>query len=267
MDWEKVDRYVKSLIKEAGHKIRVSFFEQIHIDSKSNANDLVTNIDREIEQFFIRHIQSKFPDHLILGEEGFGDDIESLNGIVWIVDPIDGTMNFVHQKRNFAISLGIFQDGVGVLGYIYDVIRDELYSAKKGGGAYVNDERLPALKPVAIQEAIIGINARWMAPNRYIEHEKMLGLVLDCRGTRSYGSAALEIAYVSAGKLDAYISMRLSPWDIAGGIVIAQEVGAILTNLKGEAPHLLGTGSFIVAKPGLHQELLKNYIELKKVLP
>lgn len=240
MDWGLIDRYAKSLIKEAGHKIRLSFFDQIHIDSKSNANDLVTNIDKEIEQFFIKQIQTSFPGHKILGEEGFGDEINSLNGTIWIVDPIDGTMNFVHQKRNFAISLGIYQDGVGILGYIYDVIRDELYSAKKGEGAYVNDERLPKLEEDSIQEAIIGINARWVAPNRYIDHEKLLGLIQHCRGTRSYGSAALELAYVSSGKLSAYVSMRLSPWDIAGGKVIAQEVGAVATNLEGEPPSLLG---------------------------
>ena len=95
------------MIKEAGHKIRISFFNHIHIDSKSDANDLVTNIDREIEQFFISRIQRDFPTHKILGEEGFGDEVDSLDGVTWILDPIDGTMNFIHQKRNFAISLGI----------------------------------------------------------------------------------------------------------------------------------------------------------------
>ncbi|AOV08390.1 inositol monophosphatase family protein [Sporosarcina ureilytica] len=264
MDWGLIDRYAKSLIKEAGHKIRLSFFDHIHIDSKSNANDLVTNIDREIEQFFIEQIQTSFPGHKILGEEGFGDEIKSLNGTIWIVDPIDGTMNFVHQKRNFAISLGIYQDGVGILGYIYDVLRDELYTAKRGEGAYVNDERLPKLGVASIEESIIGINARWVVPNRYIDHEKLLGLIQDCRGTRSYGSAALELAYVSSGKLGAYVSMRLSPWDIAGGMVIAQEVGAISTNLEGETPSLLGPEPFIVARAGLHDELLMKYIQRKR---
>lgn len=264
MNWELIDRYAKSLIKEAAHKIRVSFFNQIHIDSKSNANDLVTNIDKEIEQFFISRIKQDFPDHQILGEEGFGDEVETLAGVTWILDPIDGTMNFVHQKRNFAISLGIYVDGVGILGYIYDVVRDDFYSAQKGNGAYLNDERLPHLGTVPVNEAVIGLNARWVAPNRYLDNEKMIGLVLECRGTRSYGSAAIELAYVASGRLDAYISMRLAPWDIAGGFVIAQEVGAIATNLKGDSPQLLGPDSFIVACPGLHKEIIGNYIRLKK---
>ena len=263
MNWEVIDRYAKSLIKEAGHQIRNSFFEQIHIDTKADANDLVTNIDRKIEQFFISRIKSDFPDHKILGEEGFGDDINSLSGVIWMLDPIDGTMNFVHQKRNFAISLGIYQDGIGVLGYIYDIVHDELYNAKKGEGAYINDERLPQLEATTLSEAVIGVNARWIAPNRHIDHEKIIGLVLDCRGTRSYGSAAMELAYVASGRLDAYISMRLSPWDIAGGTVIAQEVGAVATNLYGKPSSFLGQDSFIVARPGLHHDILKDYIRLK----
>ncbi|MBE1553604.1 inositol monophosphatase family protein [Sporosarcina limicola] len=258
-----IDRYAKSLIKEAGHKIRVSFFNTIEIDSKADANDLVTNIDREVEQFFISRIKRDFPEHRILGEEGFGDDIQALDGIIWMLDPIDGTMNFIHQKRNFAISLGIYVDGVGMLGYIYDVMLDDLYHATKGEGAYFNDERLPKLEITPLTDAIIGINASWVAPNRYINNEKIIELIRRCRGTRSYGSAAMELAYVSSGRLDAYMSMRLSPWDIAGGIIIAQEVGAVATNMKGETPGLLGQDTFIVARPGLHKDILTNYIRLK----
>src|SRR3954468_3507139 len=105
MKWGVIDRFAKSLIKEAGHKIRVSFFNQIDIETKSSVNDLVTNIDKEIEQFFISRIKRDFPDHKILGEEGFGDVVQTLDGVVWMLDPIDGTMNFIHQRRNFAISL------------------------------------------------------------------------------------------------------------------------------------------------------------------
>lgn len=263
LNWGYIDRYAKSLIKEAGHKIRVSFFNQIHIDSKTSANDLVTNIDREIEQFFISRIQTDFPDHKILGEEGMGDDVRSLDGVTWILDPIDGTMNFIHQKRNFAISLGIYADGVGILGYIYDVVNDDFYNAKKDEGAYYNDERLPKLEITPLREAIIGVNARWMAPNRFIDHEKLIGLVMECRGTRSYGSAAIELAYVATGRIDCYMSMRLSPWDVAGGMVIAQEVGAVATNLNGEKMKLIGQDSFIVTRPGLHNDILTNYIRLK----
>ena len=263
MNWGMIDKYAKSLIKEAGHIIRNSFFKTIDVDTKADANDLVTNIDRDIERFFISRIQCDFPEHKVLGEEGFGDDVQSLDGVIWLLDPIDGTMNFVHQKRNFAISLGIYLDGIGMLGYIYDVMNDELYHAEKGEGAYFNDEKLPMLEITPLSEAIIGVNASWVAPNRRIENGPIADMVHKCRGTRSYGSAAMELAYVSSGRIDAYLSLRLSPWDIAGGMVIAEEVGAIATNLEGEKPDLLGQDTFIVARPGLHSEILRNHIKLK----
>ena len=109
MDLHAMDKYIKSMIKEAGHKIRNSFLSDISIESKSDANDLVTNIDKEIEQFFISNINRDFPEHRIFGEEGFGDDIRDHHGVIWLLDPIDGTMNFLHQKRNFAISLGMYE--------------------------------------------------------------------------------------------------------------------------------------------------------------
>lgn len=264
MDWGAIDRYAKSLIKEAGHLIRISFAGKIQIETKANANDLVTDIDQEVERFFISRIRRDFPGHRILGEEGFGDDVQSGEGVVWILDPIDGTMNFIHQRRNFAISLGIFAEGIGMLGYIYDVMADDFYHAFKDEGAYRNDERLPVLEPVEVSKAVIGVNASWVAPNRYIDHEAVGRLVADCRGTRSYGSAAIELAHVVTGRLDAYVSMRLAPWDVAGGAVIAKEVGAITTNLKGEQLDMLSKDTFIAARPGLHPAILEHYIHLKQ---
>ena len=263
MDLQKLDRYAKNLLKEAGNKIRSSFSSELSVETKADANDLVTNIDKEIEQFFIHSIKNNYPDHLILGEEGFGDELKTLDGTIWMLDPIDGTMNFIHQKRNFAISLGIFHEGEGILGYIYDVVLDELYSAQKGYGAYLNDERIPLLEKTTIKEAVIGMNASWVVPNDYIEHDGMVQLVKNVRGIRSYGSAALELAYVSTGRIDAYMSMRLSPWDVAGGMIIAREVGAISTNLNGENLKLLGQDTFIVARESLHDQIIKNYIRLK----
>lgn len=259
MDLNEMDKFAKSMVKEAGHKIRQSFFNTIEIDTKSNINDLVTNIDKEIELFMIKKIQQQYPNHRILGEEGFGDQIDSLQGVVWIVDPIDGTLNFVHQQRNFAISVGVYVDGVGLLGYIYDVVRDELFSAEKGNGAYVNDERLPMISNCSVQKAVIGMNARWLATNRFNLQTSLFHMVADCRSTRSYGSAALEIAYVAAGKLNGYVSFNLSPWDIAGGAIIAQEVGAIASTINGEAANYLTADTFFIANKQLHAQLLQEY--------
>ncbi|MEK4424287.1 inositol monophosphatase family protein [Solibacillus sp. FSL K6-1523] len=263
MDVKHVDQFAKKILLEAGKRIRAAFTYDIEIETKSNANDLVTNIDRETELFFIEQIKSFNSAHRILGEEGMGEKVNSLEGVVWIIDPIDGTMNFVKQHRHFMISIGIFVDGVGVLGYIYDVMREDLFYAIAGEGAWYNDSPLRKLQPLNINEAVIGINANWVTPNSKINHEKIIDLVRTVRGTRSYGSAAMEIAFVVSGKLDAYISMRLAPWDIGGGTIIAKEVGAIATNFNGDDFDYLTTDTFLIANPCIHQLILDQYIEEK----
>lgn len=263
MDLKRIDAFAKQTIIEAGKRIRAAFSYDIEIETKSNKNDLVTNIDREIELFFIEEIHKFDATHKIVGEEGMGERPSTLDGIVWIIDPIDGTMNFVKQHRHFFISVGLFVDGVGKLGYIFDVMREDFFYAIEGEGAWYNDSPMRKLQPLSIEEAVIGINASWVTPNPKIHHEKLIELIRTVRGTRSYGSAAMEIAFVVSGKLDAYISMRLAPWDIGAGIVIAKEVGAIATNLQGEPVSLLDTDTFIIANPSIHQQLLDHYIETK----
>jgi myo-inositol-1(or 4)-monophosphatase len=261
MDWENIDLHAKQWVMEAGDKIRNSFNKTLNIQTKSNPNDLVTNIDKEIEQFFINKIRKVFPNHRILGEEGFGDEIGHLDGVVWIIDPIDGTMNFIHQQRNFAISLGVYENGIGKIGIIYDVAHDELYHAIKSKGAFMNDTQLPPLSKRSVKESIIALNATWVMENHRIDHNLLIPLVREARGTRSYGTAALEMVFVATGRVDAYISMRLSPWDIAAGAVILDELGGVVTNLRGEKLNFLSQDSLLVAKPGLHQTILKDYLK------
>lgn len=262
MNLQKINEFAINTILQAGRQIRESFSKELIIETKANANDLVTNIDRKIEQYFVEKIKELDPSHKILGEEGMGDRIATLDGPLWIIDPIDGTMNFIKQGRHFMITVGFFVDGVGKLGYLYDVMRDELISAIQGEGAFLNRQPLKKLNPLTIEEAIIGINSSWVIPNGKINHEKLVKLIKTVRGTRSYGSAAMEIALVVTGKLDAYLSMRLAPWDIAGGLVIANEVGAVATNLKGQPFNLLSQDTFLIANPSIHQVLLDQYIEL-----
>ena len=263
VDLKRIDAFAKQTILEAGKRIRAAYSYDLEVETKSNKNDLVTNIDRETEVFFIEQIHKFDPSHKIVGEEGMGERPDTLDGAVWIIDPIDGTMNFVKQHRHFFISVGFYVDGVGKLGYIFDVMREDMFYAIEGVGAWYNDSPMRKLQPIAIDEAVIGINASWVTPNPKIHHEKLIQLIRTVRGTRSYGSAAMEIAFVVSGKLDAYISMRLAPWDIGAGVIIAKEVGATVTNLQGEACNLLDTDTFIIANPYIHQQLLDEYIETK----
>lgn len=261
MNWDSLYSDAMRWVKEAGEKIRDSFDKTLNIQTKSNPNDLVTNMDREIEQFFISKIRQAYPGHKIMGEEGFGDRLESLEGIVWIIDPIDGTMNFIHQQRNFAISLGVFDQGIGKIGIIYDVAHDEFYHAMRGDGVFSNGKAIPALTEKPVKESIIAMNASLVIQNPRFDHQLFVPIVRDARGTRSYGTAALELVYVATGRVDAYLSLRLMPWDFAAGAVIVEELGGVVTNLKGEKLSFLSRDSLLVAKPGLHQVILSNYLK------
>jgi myo-inositol-1(or 4)-monophosphatase len=261
MDWEHIDLLAKQWVMEAGDKIRDSFTKTLNIQTKSNPNDLVTNIDKEIEQFFINKIRNTFHNHRIFGEEGVGDEVSNLDGIVWIIDPVDGTMNFIHQQRNFAISLAVYENGIGKIGLIYDVAHGELYHAIKCKGAFMNDAPLPRLSKSSVKEAIIALNATWVMENHRIDHNLLIPLVKEARGTRSYGTAALEMVFVATGRVDAYISMRLSPWDVAAGAIIIEELGGVVTNLRGENLDFLSKDSLLAAKPGLHETIINDYLK------
>jgi myo-inositol-1(or 4)-monophosphatase len=244
--------------------IRESFKDQLTIETKSNADDLVTNMDREVEEFLIGKIRQHYPEHQILGEEGSGDDVQSLDGTVWIIDPIDGTMNFVHQQTNFAISIAVYENGIGKVGVIYSVVNDEMFYAVKGKGAYMNELSLPSLKRVELEKSIIGINATWLTTNRRIDPAILIPVVDRCRGTRSYGSAAIELAFVAAGRLDTYLTMRLSPWDFAAGKVLIEEVGGTITNLDGEDLSLLDRNSVFAGERHLHQHILEEHLSKRE---
>ena len=206
---------------------------------------------------------SNYPEHKILGEEGSGDDVQSMDGTVWIIDPIDGTMNFVHQQTNFAISIGVYHEGIGKVGIIYSVVNDEMFHAIAGNGAYLNNSPLPKLSDVSLEKSIIAINATWITNNKRIDPSLLVPIVDTCRGTRSYGSAAIELAFVAAGRLDAYITMRLCPWDFAAGKVLIEEVGGTITNLDGEPVNMLEKNSIFAGGSSLHQYILQEYLTHK----
>lgn len=258
---DDIFEHAKKWVLEAGNIIRQKINDPLDIDTKSNPNDLVTTMDKETEKFFVEKIKSTYPGHLLLSEEGFGDEIPSLKGTIWIIDPIDGTMNFVQQKRNFAISVGIFQDGIGEIGLIYNVMEDILYYAKRGEGAFKNGTALPSLKKgLVLEESVIGLNHLWLCENRLVDEKVMQDLVKTARGSRTYGSAALEFAFVAEGVLEGYLTMSLSPWDVAAGMVMVNEVGGVTTTIDGKAIDMLKRNSVFVGHPDVHKRIIDDFI-------
>ncbi|MBM5719292.1 inositol monophosphatase family protein [Listeria ivanovii] len=256
MDNEKIDYLARLWIMEAAAKIKKSFKETLDIDIKSGRNDLVTNMDKETESFFAGQIKEHFPEHRLFGEEGIADSITDLNGVVWILDPIDGTLNFVEQQRDFAISLAIYEDGSGKLAYIYDVVRDELYFGEKGKGATVNGRPIQKIDPNReLQDALLIAN---LSVTR--KFPTMWEAVKVSRGLRLHGAASLEYMDVATGRAGAYLSANLAPWDIAAGKIIVEELGGIVTRMDGEKINMLEKGTSMVATPKIHQTLLDNYL-------
>src|SRR5690625_1997722 len=186
----------RSWVLQAGKLIRDRMDDPLTVSIKSNPKDLVTELDKEIEYFFATNIKRFYPDHLLLGEEGYGDTTINKKKTVWIVDPIDGTMNFIHQKQNFAIAIGIYNRGIGEIGYIYDVMNNMLYSALRNNGAYRNNIKLPPLShnKLLLKESMVSFSHRWLIKNKFINEKIMQQLVHDVRGVRAYGSAALGFA-------------------------------------------------------------------------
>ncbi|TFJ94521.1 inositol monophosphatase family protein [Lentibacillus salicampi] len=258
---EKLYQQAKEWVVEAGTTIREKINDPLTISTKSDRNDLVTTMDKDTEYFFMTNIKRTYPDHFIISEEGYGDELQSLGGTVWIIDPIDGTMNFVHQKRNFAISVGIYQDGIGEIGLIYDVMADELYSAKRGEGAFKNNMALsPLPEQKSLYDSILGLNHFWLCENRLVEEKVIQELVRTVRGSRTFGSAALEFAYVAEGIMDGYMTMGLAPWDIAAGIVIVNETRGRTTDAFGGSLNLLQKSSVLTCNPAIQEQIVNEYM-------
>ncbi len=255
-------RNAREWIMEAGENLRQSIKTNIRVMYKTSIKNLVTDKDREIEQFFIERIRQKYPGHQILAEEGvYKEEIKNpYKEWVWIIDPIDGTTNFVHQKCNFCVSVALYYQGKPQLGLVYDPVVDELFYAIKGHGAYLNDQPLDKLEQRPIEEAVIGINSLWLTPNRYFDYRPLQALVGAVRGSRSLGSAALELSYVASGRLDAYFALSLSPWDFGAGVFIAQEAGALASTITNQPIPIFEKTSIFIARPGLHQSIVDQFL-------
>lgn len=260
MNWNDVYETAKEIAIDAGELIKVRMSETVSVDSKKDANDLVTNVDREVESFIIERVLTKYPEHQILGEEGMSKSALESGKITWIIDPIDGTVNFVHSRRNFAILMSVYHEEVGMVAITYDVMNGEMFHALKGNGAYLDNNLLPKLNEVPICESVIGINPTPKFKIDFASNEAYDEFIGAVRATRSFGSAGLQMAYVAAGILDAYVKRKLCPWDFAAGKILINEVGGQVVDLAGNEVSISGDSSIVAAKPGFYDEFSEKYL-------
>ncbi len=227
--------------------------EQIKVSAKRD-KDFVTEVDKAAEEAIIGVLHEAYPDHAILAEEsGASGDSEH----VWIIDPLDGTTNFIHGFPQYAISIAQAHKGVLQHAVIYDPNRNELFTASKGAGAYLNERRIRVSKRTKLNEVLIGTGF----PFRYFEHvDAYLGIFRDMMhktaGVRRPGAAALDLAWVAAGRIDGFWELGLSPWDMAAGALLITEAGGLVGDLSGEQNYL-ETGNIVGGNPKVFAQLLQ----------
>ena len=259
---EALHQQICEWMEEAASLLRASLVDTLQVDEKTNASDLVTEMDRAIERLFIEKINTHYPSHRVIGEEGQAEVITDLSGIVWVIDPIDGTLNFVKQKNNFGILVGIFQDGQPLAGYIYDVMHHDLYVGRVGIGLTLNGEPFTPLPIESLQSSLAVGNVAMFTLNR-CNSQRLLEQVL---GVRAHGSAALEIIEVIRGQAAVYLCFALSPWDFAAGWAICEAMGFKATQPDGSPLSILQKSPVIFAHPIVHDEVVQLLSEKKETL-
>lgn len=243
--------------RRAGDMIARAFDERdgIKVQQKSD-RDYVTEVDQKAEAIIIREISQHYPDHGIVAEES-GKRVNPDASIQWYVDPLDGTTNFIHGYPHFAISIAAWKDGKPLLAVVHDPIRDETFEAKNGGGAFVNRRRLRVTSEKRLGHALFASGLPSYQRDTIDLYQKRMDVCMRrMDGYRRGGSAALDLAYVAAGRLDSYWEAGLKSWDIAAGYLLVQEAGGMATGLDG-ATIDLEKGDILATNSHLHPRMVK----------
>ncbi len=222
--------------------------------SEKQANDYVSEVDRAAEATIIEVIRRAYPQHAILAEES-GE--HQGNDFLWIIDPLDGTTNYLHGFPQFSISIALQHRGQLLSAAVYDPLRDEMFSASRGNGALLNDRRLRVSDQKTLKGALIGTGIPFRDQRYLREYLDMLAaMVRDTAGIRRPGSAALDFSYVAAGRLDGFWELGLSAWDFAAGALLVREAGGAVSDIRGGDRHL-ESGNVIVGNIKVQQAMVK----------
>jgi myo-inositol-1(or 4)-monophosphatase len=237
----------------AGKYQRYRFSSTFDIDMKGDKN-LVTEVDKESERLIVEHLLSHFPTHNIVAEEG--EYPQRTSPFRWIIDPLDGTTNYAHGFPWFCSSIGLEHEGELVVGVIYNPIYDELFTAAKAGGAFLNGRRLAVSSRSPLHNSLLGTGFPYdCASDPANNFANFIAFQKAARGIRRAGAAALDLAYVAAGRLDGFWELKLKPWDVAAGVLLVREACGSVTTFDGSAYDIFNDR--IVASNGLvHDEMV-----------
>jgi len=251
--YEKALEVAIQAAKEAGALLRAGLHAQKGASCKSHRHDPVTLFDRRAEGTILARIEEAFPDHGFLSEEGTAKKRRS--PYCWVIDPLDGTNNFLRNYPQFAISVALQHEQTSVVGCIYDPLREELFTAIRSSGAFLNGERMQVSSQASLDGALLGAGFSSRPQRAMITHATLKLLIPRARAIRAAGSACLDLAYVAAGRLDATWYISLSSWDVAAGILLIEEAGGRVSDLAGN-PLIDPETGILATNRRIHNDML-----------
>jgi len=247
------------IAREAGALLANYFERRVGFELKGDF-DLVTEADRASEKLVVERLRSHFPSHSIVAEEGGGH--EGSSEYCWYVDPLDGTTNFAHSYPMFNITLGLERAGEMIAGVIYDPLRHELFSAELGAGAYLNHRRIRVSNCLRLEDSLASTGfpsrKRHLNINIHFYHQ----MAMASHGVRRSGSAALDLAYVACGRLDAFWEFGLKPWDMAAGSLLVREAGGAVSDMRGGAHNVSSSPDLLADNQTIHGQILSLFGEV-----
>ena len=257
---EEMDRILEVARKaaEIGGEILLQAFGKLHQKqiALKGVGDYVTEIDRESERAIIDIIKEKFPDHVIHAEESGKENRES--SYRWLIDPLDGTANYVQGIPIFGISIALMKENETLMGLVSYPERDEMFWALKGGGAFLNGREIHVSAKSDMSRVMLASGFPWRSKN-YLDSylASFKELFRSVAGVRRMGSAAIDLAYTACGRFDGFWEMKLKPWDISAGILLVEEAGGVVTDFKGEKGYA-ESGNVVAGNPFVHEKILKT---------
>ena len=242
--------------RAAGSSLSRDFAEVEHLQvSRKGPADFVTNADLKAEEVIYEQLTKARPGYgFVMEERGIVEGTDKTNK--FIVDPLDGTLNFMHGQPHYAVSIGLERDGELLTGVIYDVAKNEIFWAETGRGCWLENRKLRVASRTRLSEAVIATGTPWLGQSEEVHARawrEMAALGPKTAGLRRYGSASLDLAYVAAGRFDGFWERGLKAWDIAAGIVLVREAGGMVTGLDGE--DMLGSGNILAGNEALHPKI------------
>ena len=251
---------IKNIILEAG-KFLKNREAATHITTKG-ASDYVTEVDKQVQEFIQKELQEKYPEIQFLGEEKNNDEID-FSGLVWVLDPVDGTTNLIHDYRRSSISLALMENGQTSLGIVYQPYTDELFYAEKGKGAFLNGRQIHVSGAEHMEECMFAFGTAPYEKEKFGKESfrNIYKVFMDSQDIRRSGSAAIDMAETAAGRIDGFFERKLSIWDYAAGRLLVAEAGGRATDYEGNELGNAMKSSVVCGNPVIHELLIRKYLK------